>query len=101
MGMAYMGPLLHGVSQNCNNVSARSGVSSEGSTGEISTPGFFPYCLWQNLFIYLFMVTFHLQLLQNIGYIPHVVQYNLEPVFHPTACASHSSTPLPTPTGNH
>ena len=28
------------------------------------------------------MVTFHLRLLQNIGHIPSVVQYILEPMFH-------------------
>ena len=40
----------------------------------------------QDLFIYLkifvqfLKVTFHLQLLQNIGYITCDVQYNLEPI---------------------
>ena len=34
-------------------------------------------------------VTFHLQLLQNIGYIPSVIQYNFEPILHPLVCASH------------
>ena len=45
-------------------------------------------------------VTFHLQLVENIGYIPHVVQRILESALHPTVCASHlpplcsPSTPL-------
>lgn len=34
-------------------------------------------------------VTFHLQLLQNIGYIPSVIQYNFEPILHPLVCPSH------------
>ena len=38
-------------------------------------------------------VTFHLQLLQNTGYIPRVAQYILEPVLHPIASTSHSRTP--------
>ena len=50
-------------------------------------------------------VTFHLQLLQNIGYIPHVVQHISEPVLYPMVRTSRSSTPiLPLPlrpTGNH
>ena len=36
------------------------------------------YLLFKSLnFIQFLKVTFHLQLLQNIGYIPHVVQYTL------------------------
>ena len=38
-------------------------------------------------------VTFHLQLLQNIDCIPHIVQYILEPLLHPRVCTSHSSIP--------
>ena len=55
------------------------------------------------IFIQFLKVTFHLQLLQNIGYIPHVVQHILEPILHPVACISHSLTSiLPAPTtGNH
>ena len=45
-------------------------------------------------FIQFLNVTFHLQLLQNIGYIPHVVQYILEPILHPLVCVSHSPTPI-------
>ena len=44
-------------------------------------------------------VTFHWSWLQNIGCIPRVVQYILEPVLHPTVCTSPSPTPvLPLPT---
>ena len=39
-------------------------------------------------------VTFYLQLLQNIGYIPHIVQYILQPILHPIVCTSHSPTPI-------
>ena len=39
-------------------------------------------------------VTFHLQLLQNIGYIPHVGQYILGPILHPVVCACHPATPM-------
>ena len=35
-------------------------------------------------------VTFHLQLLQNIGYTPHGVQCILQPILHPIVCASHA-----------
>ena len=35
-------------------------------------------------------VIFHLQLLQNIGYIPYVVQHSPEPIIHPKVCASNS-----------
>ena len=42
-------------------------------------------------------VTFHLQLLQNIGYIPHVIHYILEPVLHPTVCTAHALTPVAPP----
>ena len=41
-------------------------------------------------------VTFHLQLLQNIGSVPRVVRYIFEPVSHPVACAFHTpSLPFP------
>ena len=39
-------------------------------------------------------VVFHLQLLQNIGYIPPVEQYILEPILYPINCAF-LSTPTP------
>lgn len=50
-------------------------------------------------------VTFQLQLLKY-WLCPHVVQYILECVLHPVACASHShpylaSPPFALPTGNH
>ena len=35
------------------------------------------------IFIQFLQVTFHLQLLQNIGCIPYIVQYILEPILHP------------------
>ena len=38
-------------------------------------------------------VTFHLQSLQNIGYVPQAVQYILEPFLHPVVCTSHPLTP--------
>ena len=52
-----------------------------------------------NLYIIL-KVIFLSQLLQNFGYIPHVVQYILEPMLHPAVCIPHSPTlnprrPLP------
>ena len=34
-----------------------------------------------NFFIQFLKVTFHLQLLQNIGYIPHMVQYIFQDIF--------------------
>ena len=46
----------------------------------------------------------HLQLLQNIGYIPHDVQHICEPVLHPVVCISHMPPPSiqsPPSTGNH
>ena len=55
------------------------------------------------LFIYLLKVTFHLQLSQNIGYIPRVAQYIPEPILYPVVSAPHTTTPilpLPTITGN-
>ena len=41
------------------------------------------FFLIKSLFYFLqfFKVTFHLQLLQNIDYIPHFVQYLLEPTY--------------------
>ena len=41
------------------------------------------------------MVTFHVQLLQNIHYIPHIVQYILEPILQAIVCAPTSSS-IPT-----
>ena len=47
-------------------------------------------------------VTFYLQLFQNIGYIPWVVQYILEPILHPAVCISHSpANILHSLCGNH
>ena len=48
------------------------------------------------IFIQFLKVTFHLELLQNIGYIPSVVQYILEPILYLIVCTS-----CPAPTGNH
>ena len=45
-------------------------------------------------FIQVLKVTFYFQLLQNIGYISHVVQYILEPIFHLIVCTSHSPIPI-------
>ena len=39
-------------------------------------------------------VDFHLQLLQNIGYIPHVVQHVLKPALHLVVCISQSPIPM-------
>lgn len=57
------------------------------------------------LFIYLCIiliqflkVTLHSQLLQNIGYIPRVTQYILEPVLHPVVFTSHFPTRRTPPT---
>ena len=57
------------------------------------------YLIFKNFYTIL-KFTFHL--LQSIGYLPHVVQYILEPVSHPTVCPSYSpSSILPhPPTGN-
>ena len=55
------------------------------------------------MFIINVLVIFHLQSLQNIGYIPHVVTASLQPVLYPEVCTSYSPTlvfPLP-PTGKH
>ena len=38
--------------------------------------------------IYVVKITFHLQLLKNIGYIPHVIQYTFVSVLHPIVCTS-------------
>ena len=35
-----------------------------------------------------------MNILQNLGYIPHVVQYILEPILYPMVCTSHSATPI-------
>lgn len=40
-------------------------------------------------------VILHLQLLQNIDSVPHVVQYILELILHPVICASFSLSPIP------
>ena len=45
-------------------------------------------------FIQFLKVTVHLQLLQNIGYIPHVVQFILEPILYSVVCSSHSPIPI-------
>lgn len=45
-------------------------------------------------FIQVLKVPFQLQLLQYIGYIPHIAQYILEPVLHPTVSTSHPLTPI-------
>ena len=76
-------------------------------------------CIYISLYIYIcyiyicfafkfytiLKVTFHLQSLQNIGYIFHVVQYILEPILHPTVCISNLLNPCVVPysslTGNH
>ena len=42
----------------------------------------------------IFKVTLHLQLSQNIGYIPCAVQYLLESTLHPVLCTSHSPIPI-------
>ena len=47
----------------------------------------------KNSFYTILNVTFHLQLFQNIGYIPCDVQYILEPTLHPIVFTSHSPTP--------
>ena len=52
------------------------------------------------LIIQLLKIAFHLQLLQNTGYIPHVAQYILELILHLKLCTSNSSNsvlPLPLP----
>ena len=55
-----------------------------------------------SLFLLFFLIQFLkftlcLQLLQSIGYIPHVVQYMREPILHPISYTSHSSTLLSPP----
>ena len=45
-------------------------------------------------FLYILKITFHLQLLKNTGYIPHVLWYILESVLYPTTCISHSHAPI-------
>jgi len=40
------------------------------------------------------MITFHLRLLQNIGYILCIEQYTLESVLYATVCVSLSPTPI-------
>ena len=56
-------------------------------------------------YIQFLKVTFHLQLLQNIGYIPVFCSTSLSLSYlHPIVCTSHSATPIlhPRPrTGNH
>ena len=46
------------------------------------------------ILIQFLKVTFHLQLLQNIGSIPCVVQYIPEPILHPIVYTSHCPTPI-------
>ena len=46
------------------------------------------------IFIQFLKVIFHLQLLQNISYIPCVVQYILEPILYPIVYTFHSPTPI-------
>ena len=48
------------------------------------------------IFIQFLKVTLHLELLQNIGYIPSVVQYILEPILYLIVWTSY-----PALTGNH
>ena len=43
-------------------------------------------------FYIILKVIFLLRLVQNFGYIPHVVQYIPEPVLHPAVCIPHSPT---------
>ena len=51
--------------------------------------------LFYNIFL---KITFHLQILQNIVYMPHGAQYILEPTLHSVVCISQSSAPTwPTP----
>ena len=50
-----------------------------------------------NLFNAILKVTFYLQLLQNIAFIVHIVQYILESILHPVVCP----LPLILPTSNH
>lgn len=45
-------------------------------------------------FIQLLKLTFHSQLLQNIGCLPWVVPSILELILHPRACASHFLSPM-------
>ena len=56
-------------------------VSKSGSENSL-----FFFFLILCIFKYLFLFTF----ITNIGYIPHVVQYILEPILHPLFCISHS-----------
>ena len=46
------------------------------------------------IFYTILKIKFHLQLLQNTGYIPHVVWYILESILYPTICTSHSHAPM-------
>ena len=48
-------------------------------------------------FIQFLKVTFHLQLLQNIGYIPHVVQYIPEPMLYLIVCPLSPPHIIPAP----
>ena len=63
------------------------------NTSTLSAPGtdmldyFFLFFL-KIIFIQFLKVTFHLQLLQSIGYIPMLYnKYILEPILHPVVCA--------------
>ena len=54
------------------------------------------------IFMQCWEVTFYLQLLQNLDYIPQVVQHILALFLHSRVCAFHSRTLIwPFPTGNH
>ena len=62
-------------------------------------------CIFQ-IFTWFLKVTFHLQLLHNIGSILHVVLYVLGPILHPIVCTPPSSTLhcqslFTLPTSNH
>ena len=51
------------------------------------------YSVFFKIYFYIILkVTFHLQLFQNISYIPCVVQHILGSVLCPVVCASHSPT---------
>ena len=61
--------------------------------GVISNPLLFFFSFFQlknnlKIFISFLKVTFHWPLLQNVGCIPRVIQYILEPALYPIACTS-------------
>lgn len=49
--------------------------------------------------VHVLQLTFHLQLLQNIGYIPCGIQYIFEPILQPIVLPP--TLPIALPTGNH